>query len=129
MLYFYCIVMSNWWYFKCVKCYHRTPLVRWSLHKYKCLWDVGAKVKVQVSWKELHTYIYLDYIRVEFLSCIKKKKMCKMFTHALCGLNAKSRELMWESMRFYQVAHSMQRKLKYSQDTNKLNIYFLFHLV
>ena len=22
---------------------HRTPLVRWSLHKYKCLWGVGGK--------------------------------------------------------------------------------------
>ena len=23
--------------------YHRTPLVRWSLQKYKCLWGVGGK--------------------------------------------------------------------------------------
>ena len=23
--------------------YHRTPLVRWSPHKYKCLWSVGGK--------------------------------------------------------------------------------------
>ena len=23
--------------------YYRIPLVRWSLHKYKCLWDVGSK--------------------------------------------------------------------------------------
>ena len=22
---------------------HQTPLVRWSLHKYKCLWGVGGK--------------------------------------------------------------------------------------
>ena len=53
-----------------------------SLHKYKCLWGVEDKGKIQVSKRELHThththiyiyiYIYLDYFRVEFLSHIKK---------------------------------------------------------
>ena len=30
--------------------YHRTLLVRWLLYKYKCLWDVGARVGVQVFY-------------------------------------------------------------------------------
>ena len=30
--------------------YHRTLLVRWSLYKYKCLWDVRARVGVQVFY-------------------------------------------------------------------------------
>ena len=34
----------------------------------------GVRAGVQVSRRELHTYIHLDYVRVEFLSCIKKKK-------------------------------------------------------
>ena len=46
----------------------------------------------------------------------------------------KSRDLMWKSIRFCQVAYSMQRELKYFQvphqkEKNKLNIDFLFHLV
>ena len=41
----------------------------------------------------------------------------------------KSIDLMWKSMRFCQVVHFMQKELKYSQDKNKLNIDFLFHLV
>ena len=52
---------------------HRTPLVRWSLYKYKCMWGYeGVKIEVQVSRRELHTHIHLDYDRIEFLSCIKK---------------------------------------------------------
>ena len=33
----------------------------------------GKKAGVQVSRRELHTHIHLDYVRVEFLSCKKKK--------------------------------------------------------
>ena len=33
----------------------------------------GARVGIQVFKRELHTYIHLDYVRVKFLSCIKKK--------------------------------------------------------
>ena len=33
----------------------------------------GVRVRVQFSRKEFHTHIYLDYDRVDFLSCIKKK--------------------------------------------------------
>ena len=29
--------------------YHRTLLVRWLLYKYKCLWDVGARVGFKFS--------------------------------------------------------------------------------
>ena len=38
-------------------------LVRWSLHKYKCLWGVGGggvRADVQVSKMELYTHIRLD---------------------------------------------------------------------
>ena len=36
----------------------------------------GCEVRtgVQVSKRELHTHIHLDYVRVEFLSCINKNK-------------------------------------------------------
>ena len=33
-----------------------------------------ARVGVQVSRRKFHTHIHLDYTRVEFLSCIIKKK-------------------------------------------------------
>ena len=36
------------------------------------MWKV--KVKVQVSKKKFHTRLYLDEVKVKFLSCIKKKK-------------------------------------------------------
>ena len=41
----------------------------------------GLRVRagVQVFKKELHKHIYLDYVRVEFLSCIKNKKKNKKF--------------------------------------------------
>ena len=35
---------------------------------------------------------------------------------------------MWESIKFCQVAHSMQKELKCSQDKNKLNIDFFFFI-
>ena len=34
----------------------------------------GARAGVQASKRELHTHIYLNQVRVEILSCIKKKK-------------------------------------------------------
>ena len=41
----------------------------------------GTRAGVQVSRKEFYTHIYLDYIRVKILSCIKKKKKKK----SICG--------------------------------------------
>ena len=32
----------------------------WSLHKYKCLWGVGNKDRVQVFKRELYTHIHLN---------------------------------------------------------------------
>ena len=32
----------------------------------------GERTEVQVSRREFHTYIYLDKVKIEFLSCIKK---------------------------------------------------------
>jgi len=34
----------------------------------------GARVKIQVFKREFHTYIHLNYSRIEFLSCIEKNK-------------------------------------------------------
>ena len=33
-----------------------------------------ARVRIQVSRRKFYTHIYLNYVRVEILSCIKKKK-------------------------------------------------------
>ena len=43
------------------------------MHKYKNCGVWGTKAKVQVSRKRSHTYIHLNYVRVEVLSYIKKK--------------------------------------------------------
>ena len=42
------------------------------------MWE--ARVGVQVSRKEFHTHIHLDYDKVDFLSCIKKKKLTLLLT-------------------------------------------------
>ena len=41
--------------------YHHAPLVRWSLHKYKCLWTVGGKGRgssLQEGVSHIYIYIY-----------------------------------------------------------------------
>ena len=55
--------------------YHCAPLMRRSLILVGC---EGAKAGVQVSRRELHTYIHLNYVRVEFLSCKKKSLDLKL---------------------------------------------------
>ena len=35
----------------------------------------GIRAGVQVSKREFHTHIHLDYVRVKFLYCIIKKKV------------------------------------------------------
>ena len=57
-----------------IKTYHHTLLVRQSLHRYKCLWGVGARAEVQISRREFHTHIHIDQVRVEFYLVKKKKK-------------------------------------------------------
>ena len=53
---------------------HRTPLVKWSLHKYKCLWSVGGKGRSSSLQEGVsHTYI-LRLGQSRILSCKKKKK-------------------------------------------------------
>ena len=59
---------------------HYTPLVRWSLHKYKCLWNVEGKGRgSSLQEGASHTYT-LRLSQSRILSCIKKKlnKMCKL---------------------------------------------------
>ena len=43
----------------------------------------GVRVRVQVSKREFHTHIYLNYVRIEFLSyiIIKNKKTIKFIKH------------------------------------------------
>ena len=59
--------------------------------------------------------IILNYYSHSLLG--KKEYDVKLF-HALRSSATsiyKSRDFMWGNMRFYQVAHSIQRELKYSQ--------------
>ena len=35
----------------------------------------GPKAEVQVSRREFHTLINLNYVRIEIISCIKKKNL------------------------------------------------------
>ena len=56
-------------------------MVRWSLHKYKCLWSVGGKGRVQVSRREFHTHIHLDLAIVKILSYIKKVQQVVAHMH------------------------------------------------
>ena len=35
----------------------------------------GTMAKIQVSRREFHTHIHLDYTRIKFQSCIKKIKI------------------------------------------------------
>ena len=41
------------------------------------VWE--AKAEVQVSKREVHIHIHLDYAKVEFLSCIKKIKKIQKY--------------------------------------------------
>ena len=56
--------------------YHRTSLVRWSLHKYKCLWSVEGKGQgSSLQERALHTYtLRLDQSRISLFYQQKKKK-------------------------------------------------------
>ena len=42
-----------------------------------------ARAGVQVSIRKFHTHIHLDYVRIEILSCYKKKKKILMNTKNL----------------------------------------------
>ena len=55
---------------------HRTPLVQWTLHRYKCLQGVGGKGWVQVFRMKLHIHIHLDYDKIEFY-LLKKNLLYK----------------------------------------------------
>ena len=56
--------------------YHRTPLVRWSLYKYRCLWGVGGKGWGSTLQERVwHTYtLRLCYNKIYILLKKKKKK-------------------------------------------------------
>ena len=46
----------------------------YSTSIYDCgVW--GVRAGIQVSRREFHTHIHLDWTRVKLLSCIKKKKI------------------------------------------------------
>ena len=44
-----------------------------SINAYR-VWGKGERVGVQVFRREFYIYIHLNYVRVEILSCKKKKK-------------------------------------------------------
>ena len=52
------------------------------------MWEV--RVGVQVSRRELHTHIQLDYVRIEFYLVFKKKK--KKVTHNQKEMRERERE-------------------------------------
>ena len=56
--------------------YHCTSLVRWLLHKYKCLWSVRGKGQgSSLQEGALHTYTFrLDQSRISLFYQKKKKK-------------------------------------------------------
>ena len=39
------------------------------------LWSEGVRIGIQISRRETHTHIYLNWARVKFLFYIKKKKI------------------------------------------------------
>ena len=45
----------------------------------------GVRVGIQVFRRKFHTHRHLDYIRVEFLSCIKRKKLKIKISFSWCG--------------------------------------------
>ena len=64
---------------------HSTSISACSTHhKHLYLWRV--RTGIQVFRNELHIHIHLDYVRVEFLSYLKKKKKkcLKFLTLGLC---------------------------------------------
>ena len=48
---------------------------------------MGAGTGVQVSRKKFHTYTHLDYIKIKFLSCIKKNYEKKKKPKYICCLD------------------------------------------
>ena len=51
-----------------------------SMNAYE-LW--GVRAEIQIFRKEFHTHIHLDYVNIEILSCIKKKKKKKSHVHKI----------------------------------------------
>ena len=64
-----------------------------------------VRVRVQVSRREFHTHIYLDYVTVEFLSYIKKKIIKDLWA-------------------FMDQPHVVKVILFYLIDTKKILLYF-----
>ena len=57
------------------------------------MWE--AKAGVQAFKKEFHTYIHLDYARVEILSCKKKKKIVQVAYNNLLAVVEEDHSLCW----------------------------------
>ena len=43
----------------------------------------GIKARIQVSKREFHVHIHLDYVKIKFLFCIKKMVWIKNFQNVL----------------------------------------------
>ena len=52
----------------------------------------GARARVQVSRRELHTHIHLDYVRVEFYLVKKKKKKFNSVDNVIMELSLYKQE-------------------------------------
>ena len=60
----------------------------------KFLWSGRAVVGFQAFKRKLHTHILLDQVKVEFTSCLKKKKLCQSM-YIISILNAKAQQVMY----------------------------------
>ena len=64
--------------------YHRASLVRWSLHKYKCLWGVGNKGWDLSFQKEaLHMYTLRLHSSRIFILYKNKKKIKTIYSYLI----------------------------------------------
>ena len=60
-----------------VACHHRTPLVRWLLYKYKCLWGVKGKC-LGSSFQEGASHTYTFRLGQSRISILYPKKRLRL---------------------------------------------------
>ena len=72
----------------------------------------GARAEIQVSRREIHTHIHLDYAKVEILSCIKKiKKNDKFYSF--------SRLEIFDSLKLLDIHIISKKEKKKKRNANR----------
>ena len=64
----------------------------------------GERTEVQVSRREFHTYIYLDKVKIEFLSCIKKMHIYIYIYYESYPINHKAQKERVKKHSFYTMS-------------------------